>query len=439
MNTNRTTSREAIATDSCDKNDSRTMTTVETPTPLRRPNSNGDEKIPTGPPPNMGAAKKRLGRTLSQCKCILLALFCGLSLTGCNHQAPAPAAPQEVATVTVVGQSVLLTTELPGRTSPYRVAEIRPQVSGHILKRLFTEGSDVQAGEELYQIDPAPFQAALDTAEANLPSLRSRAARYKQAVVDRSVSQQDFDDADGALKQVEAEIETARINLGYTRVDSPIPGRIGRSSVTDGAIVTSYQPMALATVQQLDPIYVDVPQSTTELLRLERRLKDGSVNHGGTNANQVQLILEDGSQYPLEGTLQFREVTVDPTTGSVMLRMVFPNPNKVLLPDMFVRAVVKEGVKVNAILVPQQAVVRDPKGNPFVWVVGKDGKVEHRLLNLDRAIGDQWLVSSGLEPNEHIVVEGLQRVRPGAVVTEVPFDGGKKTSEQPTQTASTSK
>ena len=230
----------------------------------------------------------------------------------------------------------------------------------------------------LYQIDPAPFQAALDNAkaalgraEANLPAIRSRAERYKELLADKAVSQQDYDDAAAALKQAEADIqywkatvETARINLGYTRVTAPISGRIGRSNVTEGALVTAYQPVALATIQQLDPIYVDVPQSTAELLRLKRRLEDGRLNQDGTNQNKVQLILEDGTAYPLEGTLQFRDVTVDPTTGSVILRIVFPNPEGVLLPGMFVRAVVEEGVNEQAILVPQQAVSRDPKGNP---------------------------------------------------------------------------
>lgn len=359
-----------------------------------------------------------------------------LALTGCKRQVQqAPPAP-EVATVTVTTKPVLLTTEFPGRTSPYRIAEIRPRVSGLIQKRLFTEGADVKQGDVLYQIDPASFQASLDNAEAalgraqaNLPAVEARATRYKDALNDKAVSQQDYDDASAALKQAradvayyEAMVETARINLGYTRIVSPITGRVGRSSVTDGAIITAYQAAPLASIQELDPIYVDVPQSTTALLELERRLKEGHVNHDGENQNKVQLILEDGSAYPLEGTLEFREVTVNPTTGSVILRAVFPNPNGVLLPSMFVRAVIKEGVKSGAILVPQQAVGRDPKGTPFTWVVGPESKAERRLLTVDRAIGDQWLVSSGLKPGEHIIAEGVQRVRPGAAVTEVPFE-----------------
>jgi membrane fusion protein (multidrug efflux system) len=354
-------------------------------------------------------------------------------LTSCSKKQAAAPPPPEVATVTISCEPVLLTTELPGRTSPYRVAEIRPRVSGLIQKRLFTEGADVKEGDVLYLIDEAPFKASLDNAEAalarakaNLSAVEARVARYQKALLDKAVSKQDYDDASAALKQVrsdiayyEASVETARINLGYTRVVAPITGRIGRSSVTDGAIVMAYQAASLASIQQLDPIYVDVPQSTTALLELEHRLKEGNLNHDGTNQNKVQLVLEDGTVYPLEGTLEFREVTVDPTTGSVILRAVFPNPNGVLLPSMFVRALVKEGVKAEGILVPQQSVGRDTKGTPFAWVVDKDGKVERRVLSVDRTIGAHWLVSSGLKPGEHVVAEGLQRIRPGAVVKEV--------------------
>jgi membrane fusion protein (multidrug efflux system) len=355
----------------------------------------------------------------------------------------------EVATVTMQPEQVVLTTELPGRTSAYRIAEIRPQVNGLILKRLFTEGSDVQAGQDLYQIDPAPFQAALDTAQAalgrsqaGLPALQSRADRFKEALADNAVSQQDFDDASAALKQAEADIQywkamvqTARINLGYAHVVSPISGRVGRSSVTDGAIVTAYQPVALAAVQQLDPIYVDVPQSTTELLRLQRRLEAGQIRHDGTDASKVQLFLEDGTKYPLEGTLQFRDVSVDPTSASVILRMVFPNPNGVLLPGMFVRAVVIEGINERAILVPQQAVSRDPRGNPVALIVDEAGKVAPRMLTLDRTIGDRWLVSIGLSPGDRVIMEGAQRVRPGMTVKEVPFGASRKPGTEPAKTA----
>ncbi len=368
-------------------------------------------------------------------KTILPALLCGLSMTACNRQvqAPPPRVP-EVTTVTVAQQQALLTIELPGRTSAYRIADIRPQVNGLIQKRLFTEGTDVQAGQELYQIDPAPFQAALDNAkaalgraEANLPALQSRADRYKEALTDKAISQQDLDDVSAALKQAKADIayyqalvETARINLGYAHVVSPISGRIGTSTVTDGAIVTAYQPTALASIQQLDPIYVDVPQSTTDLLRLKRRLKEGQINHSGTNMNVVQLLLEDGTTYAQEGTLQFRDISVEPTTGSVILRMVFPNPNGTLLPGMFVRVLVKEGVNEQAILIPQQAVSRNNKGNPVALLVDADGKVQQRSLTVDRSLGNKWLVSSGLAAGDRAIIEGIQRVRPGMPVKEVP-------------------
>ena len=386
-------------------------------------------------------------------KALLTASGCVLCLTACNRQpqAPPPSVP-EVATITVATQPVVLTTELPGRTSPYRIAEIRPQVNGLILKRLFTEGADVKAGQELYQIDPAPFQAALDNAkaalgraEANLPAIQVRVKRYKEALADKAVSQQDFDDADAALKQAEADVqyykamlETARINLNYAHVVSPISGRIGTSTVTDGAIVTAYQPVALATVQQLDPIYVDVPQSATDLLRLQKRLKAGQIKREGANVKMVRLFLPDGSSYSHEGTLAFQDISVDPTTGSVVLRMVFPNPDGVLLPGMFVRGVVLEGVDDQGILIPQQTVARDTKGNAVALIVGTDGKVEQRQLILDRALGDQWLVTSGLAAGDRVIAEGLQKVRPGVPVKEVPFDkDGKQRSSPPA--ASTTK
>ncbi len=355
-------------------------------------------------------------------------LGCGV-LTACKNRGepPPPPAP-EVVTMTVACQPLSLTCELPGRTSPYRIAEIRPQVNGLIQKRLFTEGSDVQEGQELYQIDPAHYQAALDNAEAalgrseaNLPALKLRADRFREALAEKAVSQQDFDDAEAALRQAEADVrfwsamrETARINLGYTRVVSPISGRIGISSVTDGAIVTAYQPVPLATIQQLDPIYVNVPQSTEELRRLQA--DEARINRSGTNMNKVLLVLGDGSVYPLEGTLQFRDVSVDPSTGSVTLRMVFPNPEGTLLPGMFVRVVVKEGVNEQAILIPQQAVSRDPKGNPLALTVNASGTVEQRCLTLDRAIGNQWLVASGLKAGDQVIVEGAMKVRPGMTV-----------------------
>lgn len=414
---------------------------------------------------------------------VSMVLFCSPLLDGCERQAPPPPPlVPEVAIVTVRLQQVVLTSELPGRTSPYLVAEIRPQVSGLIQKRLFAEGSDVEAGQVLYQIDPAPFQAALDNAAANLAFMRKAAARARAAVEasiagvtrqratlelartnlqrfeelfkDRAVSASQRDQAvteadvaeatlraaeaqvesdrqavaaaEAAIQQAEAALESARINLGYTRITAPISGRIGKSNVTVGALVTAHQPLALATIQQLDPIYVDVLQSTTEMLRLQQRLEDGRLAPDGGNQNKVKLILEDGTAYPLEGTLQFRDVTVDPTTGSVILRTVFPNPQGTLLPGMFVRAVVKEGINKQTILIPQQAVSRDPKGNPVALIVDAEGKVGQRMLTLDRAIGDKWLVTSGLSPGDRVIVEGMQRVRPGASVKVVPFEAGRK-------------
>ncbi|MGC8989692.1 MAG: efflux RND transporter periplasmic adaptor subunit [Verrucomicrobiia bacterium] len=378
---------------------------------------------------------------------LLAAAALGLALVGCGKppggSPPGGAAGMmgamvpEVVAVTVTQQPVALTTELPGRTSPYLIAEIRPQVSGLILKRLFEEGSEVKAGQVLYQIDPAPFQAAFDNAlaalgraEANLPAIRAREERFKQLVAEKAVSQQAYDDAASALRQAEADVqywkatvETARINLGYTKITSPISGRIGKSSVTDGAIVTAYQPVPLAVVQQLDPIYVDAPQSTAELLRLQKRLAEGRLARGGNNQNAVQLLLDDDTRYELEGTLQFRDVSVDPTTATVILRMVFPNPKNVLLPGMFVRALVKEGVNEKAILVPQQAVLRDPKGNPYVLILDAESKAQARPLVLERAIGDKWLVTSGLAPGDRVIVEGLQRLRPGMPVREGPPAG----------------
>ena len=377
-----------------------------------------------------------------------LLLSLGLLLVGCGKQPPPQLLP-EVAAITLLPQEVVLTSELPGRTSAYLVAEIRPQVNGLIQKRLFVEGSDVKVGQVLYQIDPAPFQAALDhaqaalaRAEANLPAIQLRSKRYRALLADKAVSQQDYDDIDAAMKQAQADIafskaavESARINLEFTRVTAPISGRIGRSNVTDGALVGAYQPVALATIQQLDFIYVDVPQSTADLLRLKRLLDGGGLNQAGADQNKVKLSLADGTVYPIEGTLQFRDISVDSTTGSVILRVLFPNPNGVLLPGMFVRAVLVEGVTKQALLIPQQSVSRDPKGNPVTLIVTAEGLVQPRLLTLDRAIGDQWLVSTGLAPGERVIVEGLQKVRPGASVRVVPFVPGQTTNPPPPNAA----
>jgi membrane fusion protein (multidrug efflux system) len=378
----------------------------------------------------------------------IMALASFLLMGGCDSghgkHGGAPPVP-EVATVTIEPQKLELTTELPGRTSAYLVAEIRPQVNGIIQERLFREGSDVKAGQLLYRIDPAPFQVAYDSAkaslgkaEANLPSIRSRAERYRELIPERAVSQQDADDAASAMEQARAEIEywkaaveAARINLGYTRVTAPISGRIGKSSVTDGALVTAYQPTSLATIQQLNPIYVDVTQSSAELLRLKRSLETGRLSADKKNGRAVRILLEDGTPYPLEGTLQFRDITVDAATGSFTLRVIVPNPEHLLLPGMFVRAVVQEGIAAQAILAPQQGVSRNPKGEPIALVVDEAGTVQQRMLKLDRAIGDKWLVSSGLAAGDRVIVEGMLNVRPGATVKAVPLDSRKAGAEAP--------
>ena len=372
----------------------------------------------------------------------ILSAACACLFVGCKgrEQAPPSFPPPEVLTMTVKAQPVALTTELPGRTSANLVAEVRPQVSGIIQKRLFTEGADVKAGQPLYQIDPATYQAALNNAraglaraEASLSAIRLKADRLRDLWADKAVSRQDVDDAEAALKQTEADIqfwkatvETAQINLKYTTVTAPISGRIGRSSVTPGALVTAHQPAALAVIQQLDPMYVDVPQSTADLLRLRKNLAEGKLQRDGTLRNKVRLILEDGTPYPQAGSLQFLDVTVDPSTGSVVLRIVFPNPQGVLLPGMFVRAVVQEGFDKKAILMPQQAISQDPKGNPLAYTVDARGIVQKRGLVLDRAIGNTWLVSSGLAAGDRLIVEGGLKVKPGDAVKVVPFEGGDR-------------
>jgi membrane fusion protein (multidrug efflux system) len=410
-------------------------------------------------------------------------LVLGLITSGCGSKqtAPPPATP-EVAIVTVQPERVVLTTELPGRTCAYFVAEIRPQVNGIIQKRLFDEGSDVKAGQALYLIDPAPFQAAYDNAAANLAVVqkapdRARASleasiasvRRQRATLDLartnrwrfeelfksgavSASQRDqaatesevaeaslraaeaqvksdqeaVAAAESAIQQAAAALKTAQINLGYTRITAPIGGRVGRSNVTVGALVTAHQPMALATIQQIDPIYVDATQSSATLLRLKRNIASGLVKVNGSNHTRVKLLLEDDTPYSLEGTLKFSDVTVDSSSGSFILRMVFPNPKHILLPGMYVRAIAQEGEVDKAILVPQQAVARDTKGNPIALIVDGSDKVEQRVITVDRAIGDRWLVASGLAPGERLIVEGVQKVRPGSAVKVVPFDGSRK-------------
>jgi len=370
---------------------------------------------------------------------LLAVASAALLLTACGGPPGGPppqlSGPPQVGVLVVQPQRVALDTELPGRTVPYQIAEVRPQVTGLIQKRSFEEGSLVKAGQPLYQIDAASYQASYDSAraalaksEANLRSTRLKSERYNELVAIKAVSQQDQDDASAALQQGEADVaaakaalETARINLAYTRVVSPITGRIGKSSVTAGALVTANQGTTLSTVQQLDPIYVDVTQASSSVLRLKHALAQGELKSGGPNAAVVKLMLEDGSTYPLAGKLQFSDVTVDQGTGAITLRAVFPNPNADLLPGMYVRAVVEEGVSDQALLVPQPAVSRDSTGKPMAYVVGADGKLESRAITTGRAIGDKWLVTSGLKAGERLVVEGQQKARPGQPVNAVPL------------------
>ena len=347
----------------------------------------------------------------------LLALLIAVLTGGCGHHAPPPAPPPpKVSVVTLRTQSVPIVTELPGRVNAYRTADVRPQVNGIILKRLFVEGGEVKSGQQLYQIDPAPYKAAYDSAVAGNASARALAQRDRALVAASLVAKQDYDNAEAAWLQAQAAVETARINLVYTRVLSPITGRIGRSFVTEGALATANQATALATVQQLEPVYVDVTQPTTTLLRLRREAEAGLLKQNEAGKTQVRVRLEDGTDYPHPGTLEFSEVTVDQGTGSVTLRALVPNPDRLLLPGMFVREEIDEGVRKNAILAPQQGVSHDQKGEPNALVVGPDDVVELRTLQVDRAIGDQWVVNRGLNAGDRVIVEGIQSAKPGSKV-----------------------
>ena len=359
-----------------------------------------------------------------------------LQLAGCGHQAPPrAAAPPRVSVVTVQAQGVPITTELPGRVNAYRIADVRPQVSGIILKRLFVEGTEVKAGQQLYQIDPAPYKAAYDSTIAAQVSARALAERYKPLVEANAVSKQDYDNAVASHLQAQAAVETARINLIYTRVLSPISGRIGRTLVTEGALVTANQSTALATVQQLDPVYVDVTQPSIMLLRLRREAATGLLKHDEAGKAQVRLRLEDGSDYAHTGTLEVAEVTVDISTGSVTLRALMPNPERLLLPGMFVREQIQEGVRQGAVLVPQQGVSHDTKGDPTALVVGADSTVELRTLQTDRAVGDQWVVTSGLSAGDRVIVDGIQLARPGTKVAAEEYRPPPDGKRQATATA----
>ncbi|QAA93431.1 efflux RND transporter periplasmic adaptor subunit [Pollutimonas thiosulfatoxidans] len=368
----------------------------------------------------------------------VLPLFASiLVIAGCGEpvaQGGAPAVP-EVSVVTVVAQPLALTTELAGRTSAYLVSEVRPQVGGILKKRLFEEGSDVKAGQTLYEIDPAAYaaahssaKAALAKAQANLKMAGLTAARYKELASINAVSRQESDQAAAELQQARADVasaqaalDMAQINLGYTEVVAPISGRVGRSSVTPGALLSADQAKPLATIQQLDPIYVDVTQSSVDLLRLREALAAGTLEASADASANVKLTLEDGSLYEHTGELQFSDVSVDPGTGMVALRAVFPNPDHRLLPGMFVRATLEEGVRSNAILLPQRGITRSATGEATALVLNADDQVEARILETSRTVGDQWLVDSGIQPGERLIVEGVQKVKPGASASAVPF------------------
>lgn len=357
-----------------------------------------------------------------------------VALTGCldkgqqsTGQTPPP--PQ-VVVMSVQSKAMPLYTELPGRTAPHLIAEVRPQVTGILKSRLFTEGADVKAGAPLYQIDASSYKAladsakaSLEKAQANLVSAEIRNTRFQELAQQNAVSQQERDDAYAALKQAQADVasakaalQNAQINLAYTQVKAPISGRIGRSGITAGALVQTGQAQALATIQQLDPMYVDVTQSTAELLQLKRDIDNGAVKSSKKDSAKTRLILEDGTEYEHDGTLQFSEATVDANTGTVTLRAVFPNPKKKLLPGMYVRAIVQEGVRQDAILVPQKAVARDNTGAAIAYVVLENNVLEKRIVQTGAALGDQWIVQSGLKAGDRLVVEGLQKIKAGQTV-----------------------
>ncbi|MGZ3312824.1 MAG: efflux RND transporter periplasmic adaptor subunit [Caulobacteraceae bacterium] len=361
-------------------------------------------------------------------------LACALALAACGKPPARPQPTPEAGYVVIKTEAQALTTELPGRTSPLAISEVRPQVNGIILERLFTEGSTVRKGQSLYRIDPAPYRAAVDQAKAQLASVQANMAtvkvkseRYADLVKVKAVSQQDYDDAQAAYRQAQAgelqakaALQTAEINLGYTDIKAPISGRIGVSAITQGALATAGQAGALTTIQTLDPIYVDVTQSSAELLRLERDIRNGLARKDAPLAARVRLTLEDGSVYPLEGKLQFTDVTVDPNSGAVTIRAVFPNPQGMLLPGMFVRARLNEAMAPDAILVPQQGVSRDPKGGATVLVVNGQNKAELRSIEIGQAVGPNWLATKGLKAGDRVIVEGLQRIQAGATVRPVP-------------------
>ncbi|MDB5700396.1 MAG: efflux transporter periplasmic adaptor subunit [Sphingomonadales bacterium] len=380
---------------------------------------------------------------------VLVAAMFGSTLSGCSKPAKKPPPTPEAGFVVVKSESVPLTVELAGRTAAFETSEVRPQVSGIVRQRLFTEGSVVHAGQTLYQIDPSLYRAAAEQAQANLQNAnavreaaQARANRYRPLAKIEAVSQQDLTDAAATARQAAAGVAqntaalaTANINLRFTKIAAPITGRIGRSLVTTGALVTSAQADPMTTIQRLDPIFVDIQQSSADLLALRRALASGGL---GTSSAAVKLTLEDGSDYGPVGSVQFAEAMVDPNTGSVTLRARFPNPNGLLLPGMYVRARLAQGIAGSAMLVPQQGVSRDAKGTATVLVIGPDNKAIQRNVTAERAIGDKWLVSAGLKPGERVVTEGLLRIKAGQVVKPVPAGSkpNRPKTAQPNRAAS---
>ena len=373
--------------------------------------------------PNVG---NTMSRRISLLAC---SLVLGAGLSACDQAPQQQMPPAQVGVITVKEQPVALTTELPGRTSPYAVSEIRPQISGIVKARLFEEGSTVKAGQALYQIEPAPYQAAYAAAAASLTSAKTRADRYAVLLTENAISPQNNDDARAAYLAAQAQADAARINLNYTRITAPISGRIGASTVTVGALVTAQQTTALTTVSTLDPIYVDVDQSSAELVALKRAAQAGTLNADGSA--RVTLKLEDGSDYAHAGKLQFTDVTVDPNTGAVRLRAIFPNPDGLLLPGLYVRATVNQGVDPKGILVPQQAVGRDERGQPTALVLDEKNIARLRVLKTGRAIGADWQVLDGLKPGERLIVEGRGKVQPDMPVVPQPMGAAPAAANGP--------
>ena len=363
-----------------------------------------------------------------------LIIAAALLLAACGKDQGGPPPPPEVSVITLKARAIQITDQLPGRTTAFRVAEVRPQVTGIVQRRLFSEGTEVKAGQQLFQIDSGSYRAALSSAEAALKRAEAQAVtakllqeRYAPLIDANAVSKQENDEAIASRARAEADVasaraavDAARINVVYTQVLSPITGQIGRTLVTEGALVTSGQQSPLATVQQLDPIYVDITQSSTDMLRLQRQLASGELVKDDKNQAEVTLTLEDGSLYPERGRLKVSEASVDPSTGSVTLRAVFPNPRRELLPGMFVRAQLAQGTRSAALLVPQRGVSHNPKGEATVLIVDKDDKVAERVVTADRSINGEWLITAGLAQGDRVIVDGLQKAKPGSAVKPVP-------------------